>query len=312
MAMRELALIVLLAAVAIPAAAQWRLAAPMEVPVTPGGTVEIDVTTTNQSTAPAMGSFLLRGFLPVASGAAYRSVISSDPRVGCTSQGVIAGNHVMTCFCDPITVESQAAVTTKYTITVPLSALPGTRIDFGITYQFGGGSTTGRSVAIRVSHAGAPQLRVRLERVVVDDGGDDDEVILGYYVVVANVGTADTTGPVDLDVTLSLPYGVSVELVPVGEGAFVTDGSKFRYRVLEILPPPDEKGEVFERYSPPLLLGLVALTRGEYEVIALAAGGGSPPAEARDRFTLDQLELRPLAKLFEYEGLLLFTGRLRP
>ena len=308
--MRRLALIVLFATVAVPASAQWRLFAPMDVPVTPGGTVEIEVTTTNQGATEATGSFLLRGFLPVASGAAYAGATSSDPRVSCTSQGVVAGNQWMTCFCDPITVQSQGSVTTKYRITVPVSVAVGTRIDFGLAYQFGGGSSIGRSVAIRVREGGAPQLRVRLVPVSIYPGEDDVE--LEYNVAVANVGTAPTSGPVDLDVTLTLPYGVTSELLPMGdEIGFTVNGSKFSYRVLETLPPPDENGEIYWRYSPLLRLLLERLTRGSYEIIALAAGGGSPPAETRDGFNLEEMALRAEAAAVHPENLLYFSGRVR-
>jgi hypothetical protein len=270
-------------ALALPARGQWGVDAPVEVPVEPGGTAEVDVTVTNDG-PDANGRFLLRGFLPVMAGLLYQSVINSDPRVACALQGIFGGNQVFTCFCDPIAVPHGGKNTTKFRIGVSVSALPATKYLFGITYQYGNGSTIGRNVSIVVREAAAPQLAVMIERRELQAIGSNGAFKVEYDITVANTGTAPTTGPVEVDVSWTGPYGVSM----AGQSmAWMSVASFVRFRISDtILPGAREPLPTLPLQSSD------HVPRGQYQFTALAAGGGSPPAEAKDTFTPADLQPR--------------------
>lgn len=281
---RSCLLMLILFVMVFPASGQgWKLDLPMEVPAEPGDTVEIDVSVTNTGD-DASGSFLQRGFLAVAHGAMFRSVINSDPRVACALQGVINGNQVFTCFCDPITVPHGGKVTTKYTIDVPLSALPGTKIPFSTTFQYAGGGTIGRGVSIVVGEVAAPRLSIEIERTYLEYSYYTQNLEARWDFVVKNIGSAPTTGAIDIDVSWALPGGVTGTATQ--DPIWQPSGSLMRYRTQQVLAPQQTLRAPFELRTSSHAL------RGRYEITALVAGGGSPPDEAKNHFTPEDLRPR--------------------
>jgi hypothetical protein len=299
---RSIQALVVVFVVALPAHGQWGVDAPVEVPVEPGGTAEIDVTVTNDG-PDANSRFLLSGFLPVLADLLYDSVVNSDPRVACALQGTFAGNRVFTCFCDPVAMPHGAKNTTKFRIGVSVSAQRGTKYQFGIAYQYGGGSTIGRNVSIVVREAAAPQLAVAIERRELKPSASNNGFEVQYDITVANIGSAPTTGPVDVDVSWTAPYSV----------AMTSDSEKWkavasfvRYTINNTIAPGATA------FLPTLILrSSDHVPRGRYQFTALAAGGGSPPAEAMDTFTPTDLQLR-VAEVRDIEELVeLIFGRPR-
>lgn len=162
----------------------------------------------------------------------------------------------------------------RSTISVPSQLKDGTKVTHTSTVQAYGYGVTANGVSIvksRVSNA--PQLSIEIERDVrAYPGLPFVASVVRYRFKVTNIGSAPTTGEVDVDINIT-SQGLEPEFIEQGWGPA---GSLLRFTRSTPLDP----GQSFKTTDI-----IFDLTRGAYQLTALAAGGGSPPDEEKENWS---------------------------
>lgn len=192
-------------------------------------------------------------------------------------------------------LDPDETVTATVNIAVPADAPQGAKVEFTASGFLGDTSGSGQ-VSIVIRGTAAPQLKIEIvrEQLAYDDGSEEDTLPIGvvrYKFRITNEGSEATTGPVDVDVTRTFPQGLVA--TPRASDEWLPAGSLLRYKIMPAIAP----GATVEPPALNLELSGNFYRGGSYGITALAAGGGSPPDEATDQFTILELDAR------RFEGL---------
>jgi hypothetical protein len=158
------------------------------------------------------------------------------------------------------------------------------------------------------------QLALGPGTIVRDDlSVDQSKYRVTLDLAVKNVGTAPTTGPIEIVIAPALPPDGFVHVSPNGPGGgWTAEGSGasriFRFRSEQILPPlssPPADNQILR----PLPLTLeIQIVRGTHRFLATVRGGGSNDAQDSDQLLIDPRFVNPN----EGEAPVIIRGRRNP